>query len=161
MRLFMSPTLDAQPDIVRLYLSSDRQDCLSLFDGNVPRFFSAAEWADFARFLDQDAEAWSYQVIERSNRVVACGGYAVDPQGLTASLCWGMVARELQGTGLGSRLTEARLRAAAATPGVTQVRIDTSQHTHGFYRRFGFTVENIVPDGYGPGLDRWDMLLRF
>lgn len=72
-----------------------------------------------------------------------------------------MVARELQGTGLGKMLTTARLRAAQTTPGVAQVRIDTSQHTQGFYRRFGFTVEKIVPDGYGPGLDRWDMLLRF
>jgi len=58
-------------------------------------------------------------------------------------------------------LTAARLRTACAAPGVEQVRFDTSQHTQGFYRRFGFVVEGITPDGYGPGLDRWDMLVRF
>ena len=131
-----------------------------MFDGNVPQFFSPAERADFASFLDQNAGAWSYQVVERSKHVIACGGYTIDPQGLTAHLCWGIVAKELQGTGLGRLLTEARLRAARSTPGVTQVRLDTSQHTQGFYRRFGFIVERIVPNGYGPGLDRWDMLLR-
>ncbi|WP_299864130.1 GNAT family N-acetyltransferase [uncultured Roseobacter sp.] len=157
----MASAPDAQTTIIRPYISSDWRDCLSLFDGNVLRFFSTAERADFANFLDQDAGAWSYQVIERGNRVIACGGHALDAQGQTAYLCWGMVARELQGTGLGDMLTKARLRAAQNTPGVTQVRLDTSQHTQGFYRRFGFTVEKIVPDGYGPGLDRWDMLLCF
>lgn len=157
----MRPGLDQQTDIVRAYVSSDQSACLSLFDGNVPRFFSATERKAYADFLDREAVALSYQVIERSGQIVACGGYSVDRQRSTAGLCWGMVARELHGTGLGSLITTARLRAAQATPGVEQVRLDTSQHTQGFYRRFGFQVEKIVPDGYGPGLDRWDMLLRF
>ncbi|MBO9723814.1 MAG: GNAT family N-acetyltransferase [Novosphingobium sp.] len=132
-----------------------------MFDGNVPRFFSAAERADYVNFLDKEAGAWSYQVIEGSNRIIACGGHSVDAQSQTAYLCWGMVARELQGTGLGKMLTAARLCAAQTAPGVAQVRIDTSQHAQGFYRRFGFTVEKIILDGYEAGLDRWDMLLRF
>lgn len=157
----MRPMLNAQADLVRPYCSSDRQDCLSLFDGNVPQFFSDSEREGFASFLDQEAGAWSYQVIERAGRVVACGGYAVDSDSVTAGLCWGMVARDLHGTGLGSLLVAARLNAAKAVAGLRQVRIDTSQHTQGFYRRFGFALEKVVPEGYGPGLDRWDMLLRF
>lgn len=156
----MSAPIATQDDIVRTYGAADRRACLALFDGNVPRFFSVAERQDFMSFLDEEVAACSYQVIERSNRVIACGGYTVDMQSETACLCWGMVARELHGTGVGSVLTAVRLRAARSTPGVTQVRIDTSQHTQGFYRRFGFTADKIVPDGYGPGLDRWDMLLR-
>lgn len=147
-------------DIVRDYTPQDRSGCLAVFDGNVPKYFAPAERADFSDFLDSKAVAWSYQVIERDGRIVACGGLAPDPQGASAGLCWGMVAGGLHGMGLGTLLTAARLKSARATPGVEQIRLDTSQHTQGFYRRFGFVVEGIVPDGYGPGLDRWNMLLR-
>lgn len=146
---------------MRPYARSDQASCLALFDGNVPVFFAASERQDFARFLEQDALNWSYQALERNGHIVACGGFAVEKDGKTASLCWGMVDRGLQGTGLGSALTQARLGAAAGTPGVTQVRLDTSQHTQGFYARFGFQVEAITQDGYGPGLDRWEMRLPF
>jgi ribosomal protein S18 acetylase RimI-like enzyme len=145
-------------DNVRDYTLSDRERCLALFDGNVPLFFAVSERPDFAQFLDKDALDGSYQVLERRGRVVACGGFTVGKDGKTASLCWGMVDRGLQGSGLGSALTQARL-AALAKRGVTQVKLDTSQHTQAFYARFGFQVVAITEDGYGAGLDRWDMLL--
>ncbi|MCC2976661.1 GNAT family N-acetyltransferase [Sphingomonas sp. PL-96] len=147
-------------DIVRRYTPQDRSGCLAVFDGNVPTYFNMAERDDFTGFLDSDAVACSYQVVERYGRIVACGGFAVDANSFSAGLCWGMVANGLHNMGLGSVLTAARLKSARNTPGVEQVRLDTSQHTQGFYRRSGFVVEGIVPDGYGPGLDRWDMLLR-
>lgn len=146
--------------ILRSYMPADLCGCLKVFEGNVPRFFNAAERYDFANFLDKRVAAWSYQVIEQDGRIVACGGLAVVANGSSAGLCWGMVSEELHGTGLGSLLTAARLEAARAIPGVERVLLDTSQHTQGFYLRFGFVVQEIVPDGYGPGLDRWDMLLR-
>lgn len=146
-------------EVVRRYAFADRDACLTLFDGNTPRFFAAGERGDFANFLDSYAADWGFVVIERAGRVVACGGQRVMADGVTAGLCWGMVDRASHGTGLGRRLTEARLAAARATPGVRQVRLDTSQHTHGFYARFGFVVEGVVPDGYGAGLDCYDMRL--
>lgn len=146
--------------LVRAYTSSDRSGCITLFDSNVPHFFAETERNGFVEFLDHQAAAWSYQVIERNSCVVACGGHALEPDGVTASLCWGMVERELQGSGLGSLLTVRRSQIIGAIPGVSRVRLDTSQHTRGFYERFGFSAEAIVPDGYGPGLDRWDMFLR-
>jgi predicted GNAT family N-acyltransferase len=91
---------------------------------------------------------------------VACGGCTVAADGTTAGFCWGMVDRALQGTGLGTLLTQARLRVAMAAPGVTRIRLDTGQHSQGFYARFGFRPVAVTPDGDGPGLDRWDMMLR-
>ncbi|MGE7414149.1 GNAT family N-acetyltransferase [Methylobacterium tarhaniae] len=144
----------------RAYAPSDRDACLALFDGNRIPFFTDADRAMFEAFLAGLAVAWGYQVLERDGRVVACGGCTVEADGTRAGFCWGMVDRGLQGTGLGTRLTDLRLRAAAAIPGVTQVRLDTSQLTQGFYARFGFRPVSVTPDGYGPGLDRWDMVLR-
>lgn len=144
-------------DTARAYTPADREACLALFDSNVPRFFVEAERDGYAAFLDD--MRWPYQVIERDGRIVACGGHAVEPDGRTVSLCWGMVEQGLHGQGLGRTLTEARLAAARAEPGVVSVRLDTGQHTTGFYERFGFVIEGVVKDGYAPGSDRHDMRL--
>lgn len=146
-------------DETRPYAPRDRAACLALFDGNVPRFFTEAERVDFADLLDSRSGDWAYKVVERDSVVVACGGVALGVDGRTAGLCWGMVARDRHRAGLGRALTEARLAVARAL-GATQVRLDTSQHAQGFYTRQGFVVERVTADGYGPGLDRWDMILR-
>lgn len=53
----------------------------------------------------------------------------------------------------------ARLEALCLMPNIRQVVLDTSQHTQAFYARFGFMVKQVVSDGYGARLDRWDMAL--
>ncbi|HYC74862.1 GNAT family N-acetyltransferase [Brevundimonas sp.] len=145
-------------DVVRPYETRDREACLALFDGNCPRFFDASERSDYEAFLD--GLDGPYQVIERDGRAVACGGHAVEPDGRTVSLCWGMVEAGLHGTGIGTALTRARLAAARATAGADTVRLETSQHTRGFYERFGFEVVTVRKDGFAPGIDACEMRLR-
>lgn len=58
---------------VRPYAASDRDACLALFDGNTPRFFDPSERAGFAAWLE--ASTQPYLLIERSGRIVACGGH--------------------------------------------------------------------------------------
>lgn len=145
--------------LLRFYQSADMQACLDIFDRNTPRFFSPAERQDFERFLLDYAVAWNFLVIEDNGSVVACGGHQVDKDTKSASFCWGMVANHLQGTGLGKMLTIARLNTASAMSDVATIRLETSQHTQGFYAQFGFAPERIILDGYGPGLDRWEMAL--
>jgi predicted GNAT family N-acyltransferase len=40
------------------------------------------------------------------------------------------------------------------------VSIDTSQHTTGFYQHLGFKVIEWKKDGYGPGLDRVELIWK-
>lgn len=141
----------------RPYRAEDRTACLALFDSNTPTYFTPDERPDFDAWLGTMDPA-TYRVIERDGRVAACGGVAMEPDGATASLCWGMVDQGLHRQGLGQALTQARLNAARAL-GATAVRCDTSHKTRAFYERFGFVVERIEPDGYGPGLDRCEMRL--
>lgn len=147
----------ARVNTIRPYVMQDRAACLALFDSNVPQFFDRSERAVFERFLEHDVGAWHYLVIVRA--VVACGGHALSADGRVAGFGWGMVERRLHGQGLGRALTEARLAACRRSAGLSRIELDTSQHTHAFYARFGFAVERVVADGYGPGLDRWDMAL--
>lgn len=149
----------AQVNTVRPYAAQDHAACLALFDSNVPQFFARSERTDFERFLEHDADAWHYLAIVRAGAVVACGGHALSADGRVASFGWGMVDRRLHRQGLGRALTEARLDACRRRAGVARIELDTSQHTQAFYARFGFVVERVVANGYGPGLDRWDMAL--
>jgi len=140
---------------IRAFTAADAPACLAIFDGNVPRFFGAHERADFATYLQQPARAADYLVIERDDRVVACGGLAMD-EALTAAFCWGMVDYTVHRQGLGSELAHARLQQARAH-GARRVVLSTSQHTCGFYAALGFGITRIVTDGHGPGLDAVDM----
>ncbi|PQZ83833.1 MULTISPECIES: GNAT family N-acetyltransferase [unclassified Brevundimonas] len=144
----------------RTYAPEDMAGCLALFDSNTPRFFDVSEREGFVGFLNDQALRWPYQVLELDGRIVGCGGHAVEADGISVALCWGMVDNGLHGQGLGKVLTEARIAAAWATPGVTHVILNTSQHTQGFYARFGFETQKVTPDGYAPGIDRWDMVLK-
>ncbi|MBB3779836.1 hypothetical protein FHY16_002606 [Xanthomonas campestris] len=80
-------------DKIRPYQPWDFDACMALFDANVPAFFSAGERVDFAGFLIQHATAWHYQLLERGNEIAGGAGYAINADGITASLCWGMSIR--------------------------------------------------------------------
>ncbi len=56
-------------------------------------------------------------------------------------------------------MTRDRIKIAKETPNLAEVVLSTSQRTHGFYARHGFVVTKITPDGFGPGLDCYDMRL--
>jgi len=89
--------------ITRPHSPHDLRTCLGVFDGNVPRFFAAAERAEFEAHLQgTDASRAPYVVLIRSGTVVACGGLTIDGTDHTATLSWGMVDREFHGQGLGT-----------------------------------------------------------
>ncbi|KFF45798.1 hypothetical protein JH25_18935 [Pseudomonas sp. BRG-100] len=143
---------------IRLYQLSDFDECLRLFDGNTPDFFDATERTAFCDFLRTASQ--TFYVVERCEKILACGGYALGHGDNVASLCWGMVDQKLHGQGLGRALIEARLSAIRALPSIKMVCISTSQHTQRFYGRFGFVPVKVTPDGHGPGMDCWDMTLQ-
>ena len=143
----------------RPFQPGDQAACLAVFDSNLPKFFAPTERADFQAFLCDKVMTRPYLVIQRAGRLIGCGGLQIDGDGRSAFLSWGMIAQDCHGTGAGQFLTKARLAMAAKIPGLEKLTLNTSQHTKGFYERFGFAAQKLTPDGYGPGLDRWVMEL--
>ena len=146
--------------MLRSYTTPDRAACLKLFESNFPFFFSEVDRTDYHDFLDDaDAGRETYFVLEGGAEILACGG--VGQAAGETFLTWGMVRGDQHGMGLGDELTRSRLDwLRRHWPAVSHVRIDTSQHTEGFYARFGFEVTERTPDGFGPGLDRVRMVAR-
>jgi len=143
---------------LRAYEPGDRAACRALFDGNAPPFFAPAERADFEEFLDHPPGAYLV-VQDEGGAVVGCGGVTASPRTGLGELTWGMVARTEHGKGIGRFLLLARMFLLAERPKITHVRLDTGQHTRGFFEREGFVVQDSAQDGYAPGLDRHEMTL--
>lgn len=145
----------------RRYRTDDLLACLAIFNGNVPEFFAPEERAEFHDFLNEiKVHDDLYLVLTQAGRVIACGGLTIDRHARQAILAWGMVDRAHHGQGIGTQLTQARMAQAWADPRIDRVVLATSQHTQGFYAGFGFAVTQITPNGFGAGLDRWDMSLN-
>jgi GNAT superfamily N-acetyltransferase len=144
---------------MRRYTPADLDAVVAIFRSNIPKYFTPEEEPGLYEFLDGFAE--DYYVLEVAGEVVGSGGTAlnadIDPK--TVSLCWGMIRADHLGTGLGKALTELRIGLAQEKyPGIA-LTIGTSQHTEGFYQKYGFTTVEHTPDGYGPGIDMCRMHL--
>ena len=141
---------------IRAYSTQDKDACLAIFDSNSPAYFAPEERQSFTDWLDH-SDREKYYVLEKGDQIVACGGIFYNLDNDTAGLAWGMVHRDFHRQGYGSQLTAYRLRELDSYyPGKVQW-IETSQHTVDFYAGLGFTVVRVVPSGFGPGLDKYEM----
>ncbi|MEJ2503705.1 MAG: GNAT family N-acetyltransferase [Gemmatimonadota bacterium] len=122
----------------------------------MPQDFRAGERGEIEDFL-RDLPGPYWVLEDEAGRIVGCGGYAVEADGRTATLCWGMVVRARQGEGLGRALLEHRIRAARADPAIDRIALHTSHRARGFFERLGFRATRVTPDGIAPGLDAVDM----
>jgi predicted GNAT family N-acyltransferase len=145
---------------IRPYTPADMEAVVAIFRSNIPKYFTPEEEPGLHSFMNDRLD--DYYVVEVDGSVVGCGGIAlnadIDPQ--TVSLCWGMVREDHLGTGLGKALTEFRIGLAIEKyPGIA-ITIGTSQHTEGFYQKYGFVTVEHTSDGYGPGIDMCRMRLE-
>ena len=142
---------------LRPYSPHDLPAVIEIFRSNIPKYFGPEEEAGLRDFL-ADPRSEDYFVAEIDGEVVGAGGFALNEE-QTVSLCWGMIRSDHLGTGLGRKLTEFRIQNAFAKHGAVPLVISTSQHTQGFYEKFGFRLISHTPDGFGPGIDNCKMRL--
>ncbi len=141
---------------IREYKEEDRNSCLEIFDSNCPKYFAVAEKILFINWLDKkDRE--KYYVLTVADKIIACGGIYKDKKEYLAGLAWGMVHRNFHKKGYGKQLTMFRIeKLNHEFPDITH-KVETSQHTFGFYELMGFKTTDIVKDGFANGLDKYVM----
>lgn len=144
--------------LIRRYHSTDLDAVIAIFRSNIPKYFGESEEPGLRNFLATRVE--EYFLGELGADIIAAGGIALNDDE-TVSLCWGMVHGDFLGRGLGRELTEFRIRKSRERFGPRSLVISTSQHTKGFYQRFGFRLTAHTRDGLGPGLDKCQMRLDF
>jgi len=143
---------------IRDYSPADLEDVVAVFRSNVPKYFSPAEETDLRGYLSD--LGGPYFVAESDGMVVGAGGFALNGDHRSVSLCWGMIRSDYLGMGLGRELTRFRIDAARERFSGLPLVISTSQHTAGFYEKLGFVLLDQVADGFGPGIDMCKMRLE-
>lgn len=137
-------------DILK-YESKYRAQCIRAFDSNLGRYFAPSEREEFIEFLDSLPSDTEYFICLKNDRLLACGGLSKNQE--TGSLAWGLVHNDYHGQGIGTTLTDYRLSYLKANSEVQVIKIETSQHTEGFYQKRGFVTTGTVTDGFGEGID--------
>lgn len=143
------------PLTCRPYQPPDRAACLALFDGNVPEAFAASERADYTLFLEEAPTG--YQVCCLGERIVGAFGLSEAHEERRGRVRWILTDAAQRGRGVGRHMMLA-VRAQARRAGLHTVDIAASQKSAPFFARFGAEACGHVPDGWGPGLDRVDMV---
>ena len=129
---------------IRGYAVSDRENCLAVFDTNMPEYFGQAARAEFEAFLD--APGGPYFVMDHEGAIVGCGGYTVS--GPLARLTWGMIRRDLQRQGLGRFLLLYRMREMTrGTSGVEYAGLTATRHAAPFFESQGFRSVGMTDVG--------------
>jgi len=152
---------------IRTYIPADHTACIDMFKSNCPGYFDPSElqllerWLgarDAGKILHPASDGDFFYVLEHESKLVGCGGFYVTKGEQKASMVWGMVHKNYHKQGFGKQLFLFRLNELERSFPSHSVVLDTSQHTFGFFEKLGFYVTSIKPNGYGPGLDRYDML---
>jgi predicted GNAT family N-acyltransferase len=125
----------------------------------MPKFFASHEEKLLRKYLIK-VNINYYLFFNREESLVASGGYEYEEKTNTIVLTWGMVDQSLHNQGYGSHMIEYRLKKIKKEFSRTNIILNTSQHTFKFYEKFGFELVKIKRDGYGPGLDRYDMIFK-
>ena len=132
-------------------------NCIEIIQSNIPKYIFPDEHLDYENYLLRKDK--TYFVLFNDFNLVACGGYGLNKSKTKAGLSWGLVHRVHHNLGYGSFLLKYRLNHIKNNYPATEISLDTSQRTYKFFERFGFSAKKILKNGYGEGLDRYDMIL--
>ena len=156
---------------IRYYKKQDKAACLGIFDSNCPQYFDPSERAMFDRWLDHQHGDYNYQsptyknsicdayyVLEANGSILGSGGFYVNEEAKEVRLAWGMIHTEYHNKGYGTALFLHRKTEAETQWKGYAMHLGTSQFTYAFYEKMGFSILEIEPKGYGPELDRIEMV---
>ncbi len=154
---------------IRPYTPADKPACMACFESNVPKWFTVEEIAEYSNFLDNygankmlkpNGISTRFYVLELNGEIIGAGGFGDRFDTLTITLAWGHIHKDYHKKGFGKKLLEFRLNTIKALHPGHSVYIDTTQHSVGFYEKYGFKTTLITKDFYAQGMDRYDLELR-
>ncbi|MFH1157465.1 MAG: GNAT family N-acetyltransferase [Pseudomonadota bacterium] len=124
---------------------ADFEGAIDIFMSNTPKFLDISEREELQEYLKNRA-ADSYWVLKNDAGIaLASGGIRlISPH--EGGLAWGMVRADHHGKNLGSLLLTHRLLKLMEMPAIKEIRLDTSQHTSGFFAKYGFRAWDKITE---------------
>ena len=131
-------------------------EVLNIFRSNMPKYFFDYEEKLLVEQLTH--RIFDYYVLKENTNYIGSGGIGLNADD-TVSLCWGMVHGDFHNKHYGVSLLQFRLeKIKEKWPGKKVVNVN-SQHTTGFFEKYGFKTLNVIENGFGPGLHECKMEL--
>ena len=149
--------IELLPMRIKTYKQKYFDNCVDIIESNTPKYILPIEHLAFKNYLLKKNK--TYFVLFSGFTLVACGGYGINDSQTKAGLSWGLVHRKHHCQGIGSYLLRFRIDNIKKKYPSVNIHLDTSQHTYKFFERFGFKIRKISKNGYGEGLDMYDMIL--
>ena len=140
------------------YTSQYQDACLNVFKSNIGKYFADNELEEFEEFLGSQVYSTKYFVVLSDSKVIGCGGYYFRDGEIR--LVDGMIEKTSHKTGAGLLLLEHRLNAAKSEYPDKSIGIATSQHTEGFFKKYGFETTDVVKNFFGEGIDKVSMVYK-
>jgi ribosomal-protein-alanine N-acetyltransferase len=141
--------------MIRPFQPLDTQKVLGLFDQNCPQYFDASEKEGLLHYLQSERE--DYFVLEENGVLLGCGGINYEYDKQTAIISWDIVDGNHHGKGLGKQLLQFRINHINSNTAIRSILVRTSQHTHKFYEKLGFKLEEVIKDYWAKGFDLYQM----
>lgn len=140
---------------IRAYKNEDFNAVIYLLRLNTPAFFDPSEEEGLHSYLSEETE--DYFVIEENGEILGAGGINYYPGEKLAHLSWDIIKPDLQGKGIGRKLTEHRIRHLSKNNHIDLIVVRTSQFAWKFYEKMGFKLLRIEKDFWAPNFDLYQM----
>lgn len=137
--------------IIRKFQTQDTPRLLELLRLNTPEYFSESEENDLIYYLENEIE--HYFVLLVDDVILGCGGFNLSEDKKTGKISWDILHPESQGKGLGTALTNYRIKRMKEIESVKKISVRTSQLVYPFYAKFGLELKEIVKDYWPADFD--------
>lgn len=143
--------------------------CLTAFESNVPKFFTAEELGQFAYFLDHfedniypnsNQRRTYFYVLLNDGELIGCGGFGDKDGNQRITLAWGLIHSDFHRKSFGSTLLKFRLEAIKKHFPRADVYLDTTQHSSPFYEKLGFQLKNVTSDFFEIGMHKHELIYQ-
>ena len=141
--------------MIRPYRRSDKEQLLTIFKGNTPKYFDKEEAHDFDDYLEQRAA--TYLTIELDNTIVGGTGYYVNEADKSGRITWIFFDPGYSSQGLGKQAVEHCLNILGKDKRVEKFIVTTSQLAYRFFEKFGYSTTRCEKNYWGEGLDLYEM----
>ncbi|WND04098.1 GNAT family N-acetyltransferase [Temperatibacter marinus] len=131
--------------------------CLALFDASCPEHFLPHERPEYEDYLKNNPEG--YQVCTLRDDIIGAFGLAAEKEKSLASITWIMLSPKHQGVGIGKEMMGQIFEKAHAQKFKT-IQIATSHKTCSFFAKFQAQAIRNIPNGWGDGMHRVDMIIK-
>lgn len=143
---------------IRTYKQDDKASVIALLKSNTPDFFDPMEQKDLEEYLDNEIE--DYFVVEENSEIVGAGGINYFLKDKTARISWDIIKPDLQGKGIGRKLTEYRLNHLNKNEEIELIVVRTTQLVYKFYEKMGFKLTRVEKGFWALNFDLYQMELQ-